>query len=603
MIPSWVLFVAPAVYLLVSSLISFSINLRSAKKTGLPVVVSPVDHMNPFWVALQKPLRPFLESLPFGLGSFVRYSHLSWYFEDKYQMHAEHGKVFMIVTPGMNELHSVDPAVNSQVFSRKKDFEKPEKILKSVAIYGDSIASVTNADWQRHRRITVPPFNERNCKLVWGECLSQADQLVSYWSEQGSGGIASTTKDIATLALNILATAAMGRSWKFRGAEGRSKAADDEEQEDMDYRACLAYLLRGIRLLVLTPLWVYSLPLAILPKALRGHVSAYRQFEQFMAQIVKEKKAEVAAGQISDDTFLNTIVSKSEEFTPGSKSGGEKGSATGGLSDSEVYGNLFTFNFAGHETTAGSVSYALHLLASHPQVQEWAREEVLYVYKQYEGMEDAHPVYEEAFPQLKRVLVVMVSRVKVPPCSHLVTPSDVTLQYETLRLYNPVNSINKATVGPYGQELTINGRSVLVPPNTMVAPNVIGTCTLPEYWGEDHLDWKPHRWIQEPSPSQAVSGEDAMAAETIGQPPKGRDTFIPWSGGARVCPGKKFSQVEFVAIISRLLRSHRVEVVPRQGETEEAARRRCLEIIKDSETQITLQMRQATSVRLRLVKV
>lgn len=411
-VPLWLVFVGPAVYLLVSSLISFSKNYHAAKKTGLPIVVSPFDHMNPFWVALQKPLRPFLESLPFGLGSFVRYSHLSWYFEDKYRMHAEHGKVFLIVTPGMNELHSVDPDVNSQVFSRRKDFEKPEKILRAVAIYGDSIASVTNADWQRHRRITVPPFNERNCKLVWSESLSQADQLATYWSGQGPDGITTTTNDIATVALNILATAAMGRSWNFRGAHGRNEVRDEEIEEDnKDYRACLAYMLRGIRLLVLTPLWVYSLPLSVLPKALKGHVAAYRQFEQFMAQIVKEKKAEVAAGKISDDTFLNTIVSKSQEFTAPAKSSSEKGGAKGGLSDNELYGNLFTFNFAGHETTAGSVSYGLHLLATYPQVQEWAREEVLRVFEQYEGSGGvASLVYEEMFPQLQRILVVMVSR-------------------------------------------------------------------------------------------------------------------------------------------------------------------------------------------------
>lgn len=418
MAPFWLLFVGPAVYLLVSSIVSFSKNLRRARKTGLPVVFSPVHRMNPVWMALQKPLRPFLENLPLGLGSFVRYSHLSWYFEDKYQMHAKYGKIFIIVSPGMNELHSVDTSVNSQIFSRRKDFEKPEKILKSVAIYGDSIASVTNADWQRHRRITVPPFNERNCKLVFDESLKQADQLISYWIGKGSEGITTTTKDIATVALNILATAAMGRSWKFRGAQGRDGAVDDEE--DMDYRACLAYLLRGVRLLVLTPLWVYSLPLAILPKFLRGHVMAYRQFEHFMTKIVKEKKAEVAAGKISDDTFLNTIVSKSEEFTPKARPSGEKGSAQGGLSDSEVFGNVFTFNFAGHETTAGSVTYGLHLLAVYPEVQEWAREEVLHVYRQYEGTEAANLVYEEMFPQLKRLLVVMVSRVKLPPISHTI---------------------------------------------------------------------------------------------------------------------------------------------------------------------------------------
>lgn len=188
MLSYWMLAVSPAIYLFISSILSFYNNLRLAQKTGLPIVISPVDHMNPVWVVLQKPLSGLLANLPFGLGSWVRYNKLSWFFDDKYAMHQEHGKVFIHVTPGMNELHSIDPEANAQILSRRKDFEKPERILKAVALYGDSVTSVTGSDWQRHRRITAAPFNERNCRLVWDESLDQATQLASHWSSRGPGG-------------------------------------------------------------------------------------------------------------------------------------------------------------------------------------------------------------------------------------------------------------------------------------------------------------------------------------------------------------------------------------------------------------------------------
>lgn len=183
-----VLAAAPAIYLVISTILSFLRNLRNAQKSGLPIVISPVDFMNPVWLVLQKPLSPLLAKLPFGLGSWVRYNQLSWYFDDKYAMHQEHGKVFIHVTPGMNELHSIDPEANAQILSRRSDFEKPDRILESVKPYGDSVTSVTGLDWQRHRRITVPPFNERNCMLVWDESLDQARQLALYWSSRGLGG-------------------------------------------------------------------------------------------------------------------------------------------------------------------------------------------------------------------------------------------------------------------------------------------------------------------------------------------------------------------------------------------------------------------------------
>lgn len=176
-------------------------------------------------------------------------------------------------------------------------------------------------------------------------------------------------------------------------------------------------------------------------------------------------------------------------------------------------------------------------------------------------------------------------------------------QYETLRLYNPVNSINKATVGSQGQQLVIDGRSVLIPPNTMTNPNVMGAATFPEFWGEDHLEWKPTRWIESSSQNQALKTKEDLEQESLVQPSTAKGAFIPWSGGARVCPGKKFSQVEFVAAVSVLCRTYRIEVVPRPGETEQQARERCLEVINDSETQVTLGMRRADTVSVRLVRL
>lgn len=35
--------------------------------------------------------------------------------------------------------------------------------------------------------------------------------------------------------------------------------------------------------------------------------------------------------------------------------------------------------------------------------------------------------------------------------------------------------------------------------------------------------------------------------------------FYPWSGGPRVCPGQKFAQVEFVAVLACVLRGAKVK--------------------------------------------
>lgn len=98
------------------------------------------------------------------------------------------------------------------------------------------------------------------------------------------------------------------------------------------------------------------------------------------------------------------------------------------------------------------------------------------------------------------------------------------------------------------------------------------------------MEWNPKRWIN----IDAKTGQ-----ETIAQPPTGTP-FLAWSVGPRICPGKKFSQVEFVAVIATLLKSYRVKPLVIEGkmETEKQARDALLEVVNDSLNIITPKMRR-----------
>ena len=81
-------------------------------------------------------------------------------------------------------------------------------------------------------------------------------------------------------------------------------------------------------------------------------------------------------------------------------------------------------------------------------------------------------------------------------------------------------------------------------------------------------------------------------------------TYFPWSDGPQNCPGAKFAQVEGVAVLARLLRSHRVEVV-REGADEavEEAQARVMRCVEDCNMQLLLRMRDAERVKVRVKKV
>ena len=89
-----------------------------------------------------------------------------------------------------------------------------------------------------------------------------------------------------------------------------------------------------------------------------------------------------------------------------------------------------------------------------------------------------------------------------------------------------------------------------------------------------------------------------MANETFIEPEAG--TFIPWADGPRECVGRKFSQVEFVAVLATLFRDHRVRPVVKDGEGEADARRALMKMVDDSAiSAITLQMLEPRSRSLR----
>jgi hypothetical protein len=61
-------------------------NYKQARRIGLPIIITPINAMNPVWFLTQKWLVPLLQRLPFGLGNFVNYSTLAWNYRDKHSL-------------------------------------------------------------------------------------------------------------------------------------------------------------------------------------------------------------------------------------------------------------------------------------------------------------------------------------------------------------------------------------------------------------------------------------------------------------------------------------------------------------------------------------
>lgn len=136
---------------------------------------------------------------------------------------------------------------------------------------------------------------------------------------------------------------------------------------------------------------------------------------------------------------------------------------------------------------------------------------------------------------------------------------------------------------------------------------------LPEYWGVDSEEFRPTRWIRSaPISSGSANSSDSepksskigniLDLEEVAPPPVAKESFFPWSLGARNCPGKKFAQVEFVAVMSYVLRLYRVEAIPLRGETPEDTRKRIWDWTQESKAEVTINFREPEKYALRLVR-
>lgn len=173
---------------------------------------------------------------------------------------------------------------------------------------------------------------------------------------------------------------------------------------------------------------------------------------------------------------------------------------------------VITFLVAGHETTSGALSFALHYLAHHPDVLAKAREEVERVW----GDAD-EPAYEQ-----------------VPKLRYLRRVLD-----ESLRLW--------PTAPAFAREATVDTTLGGVHPMRRGAWALVLTSLLhrdPEAWGDDPEAFDPDRFAPAAVRSRAPH------------------VFKPFGTGARACIGRQFALHEATLVLGLLLRRYDLHPEP-----------------------------------------
>lgn len=262
-----------------------------------------------------------------------------------------------------------------------------DTVQEVLNVFGPNISTAEGPDWQRQRKLTATPFNEQKSTYIWAESLRQATDMRNQWMSQDSEGV--TSEDVRTLALHVLAYAGFQKSYPFK-----SFAKDSETPSS--YRDSLSIILRNALVVMVVPSSVFSIP--FLPAKWRQIGWAIAEFKQYMLNVVAEEKQLIAEGKPGTGNLVSNLVRADLNKT-------KMPHDLKPLSIDEILGNIFVFNFAGHDTTAISLAYAVLPLVAHPEIQDWISEELQY-YLLNEDTKDWR--YEDVFPKLKRTLAVLV---------------------------------------------------------------------------------------------------------------------------------------------------------------------------------------------------
>ncbi|KAL8706132.1 MAG: hypothetical protein Q9225_007980, partial [Loekoesia sp. 1 TL-2023] len=476
---------------------------------------------------------------------------------------------------------NASPIVIHQIATRRTEWVKPVEHYSVVEHFGPNVVTTESSTWRDHRKVSSGGFNERSNAVVWKESIRQAGEMIKAWGRREGNNeevmwVGDVYPDAATTSLHIISRSGFGVKLLWPGVEmGKEEEIESgyerfTSHEPMDghtmtFKESMNTMLRDfIWMGVFSKSMLRRLPFKRTKKVWEG----YTNFNTYLHELLELKKIAIANGLAEKDTLdlMVPLITASSTFTTPS-----------------ILGNAFIFLFAGHETTANSITFLLILLALSPHRQR-------HLQKTLDALLPPKSIPPSAWPY--PTLFNTLGNSYLGACIN-----------EQLRLIPSVSMIPKRSVSEQTLVLDDNdnngGRRIgKVPANTFQHFCVPSVHQNPKYWphqsssprdpsaSNDLNDFVPERWLRDSNnytdnettdPKRKQNKHDDGHAPTISDPEKVEEeaaidigssllfhpspgAFIPFSDGPRGCLGRRFAMVELVAVAATFFRDWSVEL-------------------------------------------
>ncbi|RFU35026.1 hypothetical protein B7463_g1272, partial [Scytalidium lignicola] len=360
-------------------------------------------------------------------------------------------------------------------------FVKPYYWWRIVGeIAGKGILFLEGEEHKKQRRLLAGPFSFGNIKglLPWFDVKAKELSARILTTLKMSSLLSCTTLDIVGLAV---------LGFKLKSLSSSSALADSY-QKIFEIVTPLQILITVVNQYLPVRSW---LPL----EANKAYVRANGEVRRILREHIRRRRKEFREGQFKNEKGSRDLLGLMIEESKDS------------YTEEEMLGYLLNFMSAGHETTAGALTWALYALTLHPHIQTRLRQEI------NAEVTSPSPTYAEI--------------------ENLKFLNNFTK--EVLRYYPPSPSNARQAA----EDVKIDG--VVVPKGTLLTVLSGVQNYNPNIWGPTVNEFDPDRFDN--LPKQA-------------QDPYAFQTFL---GGPRICVGKSFALLEFKTIFIELVRKFEFE--------------------------------------------
>ncbi|MBX3191070.1 MAG: cytochrome P450 [Labilithrix sp.] len=377
----------------------------------------------------------------------------------------EHGDAVEFNLPGQRIFLFNHPDAIEQVLVTERDRLVKDKLTRELSVMlGNGLLVSEGAFWRKQRRLAQPGFHRERVAAYGDVMVRYAERAVADWTR---GETRDVHKDMMRLTLDIVAKTLFG-------VEIASVARKIERSLEV-----LMDRFAGIGSLI--PI---GLPLPSNRRARR----AIAELDEVVYGIIRERRQ----GGDQGDLISMLIAATSDE--------------DGSMTDTQLRDEAMTLLLAGHETTALTLGYALHLLARHPKAAGALAAEI-------DEVLGDRPATAADMPRLRYAEGVV---------------------RESMRLYPPAWALGRETLEP----CTIGGYHV--PKGTQL-------------WVAQWVVHRDARWFAEPEAFRPERWENDFAKSLP------RHAYFPFGGGPRICIGNAFAMMEAVLILVTIARRFRFQ--------------------------------------------